>query len=111
MTTDEAFLRAIIDDPADRPSRLVYADWLEERGDYRGELVRIEEEMRRLPVFGDRFWLLKARRNELRERTPPAWLEAMRYGTDCLPLFAHGVPDGWLERWRLIREFVERWHR
>src|SRR5947209_2954196 len=38
------------------------------------------------------------------------WLEAMRYGMDCQPLFGHGIPRGWKKRWRLIREFVERWH-
>jgi hypothetical protein len=35
----------------------------------------------------------------------------MRYGTECEPVFRHGIPDGWRERWRLIREFTERWHR
>jgi uncharacterized protein (TIGR02996 family) len=111
MSSEAGFLRAIADEPADAAHRLVYADWLDERGDARGELVRIEEEMRRLPVYSDRYWLLKRRRNELRDKAPPDWLEAMRYGTDCLPLFAHGVPDGWTERWRLIREFTDRWHR
>jgi uncharacterized protein (TIGR02996 family) len=111
MTSDEAFLQAIRDDPEDNAVRLVYADWLEERGDPRGELVRIEEEMRQLPVFGDRYWELKPRRNELRAAVAADWLGAMRYGTDCLPVFGHGVPDGWKERWRLIREFVDRWHK
>ncbi len=67
--------------------------------------------MRGLPAYSDRFWQLKTRRNELRAQAPSEWLQAMRYGTDCLPVFAHGIPEGWRERWRLIREFVERWHR
>ncbi len=62
-------------------------------------------------MFSDRYWQLKPRRNELRERAPEEWLEAMRYGTECLPLFAHGIPEGWKERWHLIREFTERWHK
>src|SRR5262245_41684171 len=112
MNEEAGLLAAIGADPKDRAVRLVYADWLDERSDPRGELVRVEEEMRRLPVFSDRFWLLKARRNELRSQAPDDWLEAMGYdGTACPPTFAHGVPDGWRERWRLIREFVERWHR
>jgi uncharacterized protein (TIGR02996 family) len=97
--------------PGDPTSRLVYADWLEERGDPRADLIRIEEEMRQLPVFSDEFWQLKPRRNELRAQAPPDWLEAMHYGTDCQPTFRNGVPDGWKERWRLIREFTEQWHR
>lgn len=107
---EAAFLAAIREAPADRTSRLIYADWLEERGDPRGELIRIEEEMRLLPVFSDHFWQLKPRRNELRKLAASDWLQTLRYGTDCLPLFRHGVPDGWKERWRLIREFTERWH-
>jgi uncharacterized protein (TIGR02996 family) len=110
MSEDAGFLSAIHAAPKDRTVRLIYADWLDERGDSCGELVRIEEEMRRLPVFSDRFWLLKARRNELRSQAPPDWLRTMGYdGSECPPTFAHGVPDGWKERWRLIREFTERW--
>jgi uncharacterized protein (TIGR02996 family) len=111
MTQEAAFLAAIRDAPADTATRLVYADWLDERNEPRGELIRIEEERRQLPVFADRYWQLKPRRNELRSSAAPDWLEAMRYGTDVQPLFRHGVPDGWKERWRLIREFVERWNK
>jgi uncharacterized protein (TIGR02996 family) len=107
---EQALLDAIRAAPHDAALRLVYADRLEERGDVRGEFVRVEEEMRRLPAFADRFWQLKPRRNELRALATPEWLEAMRYGTDVWPVFGHGVPDGWRERWRLIRELVERWH-
>jgi uncharacterized protein (TIGR02996 family) len=39
-TDDEAFLRAIVDAPADEAPRLVYADWLDERGDPRGAYLR-----------------------------------------------------------------------
>jgi uncharacterized protein (TIGR02996 family) len=108
---EQALLEAIGASPRDAALRLVYADWLEERGDGRGELVRVEEEMRALPAYSDRFWQLKARRNELRAAAAPGWLEAMGYGSDVWPLFGHGVPDGWRERWRLVRELVERWHR
>jgi uncharacterized protein (TIGR02996 family) len=110
MTDERKFLDAIGAAPKDAAVRLAYADWLEERGDPRAELVRIEEEMLRLPVFSDRFWLLKPRRNELRTGAEPKWLKTMRYGTDCQPVFGHGWPDGCKERWRLIREFTERWH-
>jgi uncharacterized protein (TIGR02996 family) len=41
-TDDEAFLRAIVDAPADEAPRLVYADWLDERGDPRGAYLRAE---------------------------------------------------------------------
>ncbi|MBY0459043.1 MAG: TIGR02996 domain-containing protein [Gemmataceae bacterium] len=110
LHTNDDFLNAIAADPAERTLRLVYADWLTEHDDPRGELIRIEEEMRLLPAFADRFWELKPRRNELRAVAGAEWCAALRYGTECLPVFAHGIPDGWRERWRLIREFTERWY-
>ena len=44
MNEDEAFVTAIRISPGDSANRLVYADWLEERSDPRGELVRLETE-------------------------------------------------------------------
>jgi uncharacterized protein (TIGR02996 family) len=38
---DEAFLRAIRDEPGNEAIRLVYADWLDERNDPRGEFLRL----------------------------------------------------------------------
>ncbi|MBY0232801.1 MAG: TIGR02996 domain-containing protein [Gemmataceae bacterium] len=45
MSDKKALRAAIAADPRDGLARLAYADWLEERGDARAELVRIEEEM------------------------------------------------------------------
>jgi uncharacterized protein (TIGR02996 family) len=42
MTDDEAFIRAIVNAPADDAPRLVYADWLDERDDPRGAYLREE---------------------------------------------------------------------
>jgi uncharacterized protein (TIGR02996 family) len=42
MTDDEAFIRALLAAPADEAPRLVYADWLDERGDPRGTYLRLE---------------------------------------------------------------------
>jgi uncharacterized protein (TIGR02996 family) len=108
--TDEDFLTTIREEPTDRTARLVYADWLEDHGDPRAELIRAEEEMRMLPAFSDNFWMLKLRRNEFRTRTNAEWCGRMGYGTECDPVFMHGLPEGWHERWRLVREFTERWY-
>ncbi|AMV23550.1 hypothetical protein VT84_04010 [Gemmata sp. SH-PL17] len=110
LHTNDDFLNAIRAEPHERTLRLVYADWLDEHNDPRGELIRAEEEMRQVPVFADRFWELKPRRNELRTMAGSEWCALMKYGTECEPVFWHGIPDGWRERWRLIREFTERWH-
>jgi uncharacterized protein (TIGR02996 family) len=40
--TDDAFIRAILASPGDDTSRLVYADWLDERDDPRGGFLRAE---------------------------------------------------------------------
>jgi uncharacterized protein (TIGR02996 family) len=42
MITETDFLRQIADNPNDDTTRLVYADWLEERGDARAEFLRLE---------------------------------------------------------------------
>jgi uncharacterized protein (TIGR02996 family) len=44
MTQEEAFLAAIRANPTDDTARLMYADWLEERGDVRGEFIRLRVE-------------------------------------------------------------------
>ncbi len=52
MTEHDAFLRAICTDPDDDTPRLIYADWLEERGDPRGEFIRCQIEVERWVVQG-----------------------------------------------------------
>src|SRR5947207_5293082 len=49
MNTEEAFLQAIRESPDDDDLRLVFADWLEERDDPHGELMRVQVELSRLP--------------------------------------------------------------
>src|SRR5438874_10019999 len=67
MTTEEDLLRAILDDINDAPRRLVFADWLEERGDPRAEWVRIDCELARLGLKDDRRPALEARQRQLWE--------------------------------------------
>jgi uncharacterized protein (TIGR02996 family) len=47
MTHEPGFLHAIVEDPDDDTPRLIYADWLEERGDPRGEFIRVQCELAR----------------------------------------------------------------
>jgi uncharacterized protein (TIGR02996 family) len=42
MTDDSTFLRALLTSPNDNDLRLIYADWLEERGDPRAPFLRLE---------------------------------------------------------------------
>ena len=41
-THEEGFLQDIVDHPDDPTTRLIYADWLEERDDPRSELIRLQ---------------------------------------------------------------------
>lgn len=48
MTDDTAFVRSLLDNPQDDTTRLVWADWLEERNDPRAAVVREQPEAVRL---------------------------------------------------------------
>src|SRR6516225_9633469 len=111
MDQEAILLDAIRSEPQDASRRLVYADWLDENGDPgRATLIRVCEAMRKVPVFADEYWQLKARRNELRPLCPAEWLAATGYdGSRYDPIFRDGIPADWRGRWRLIREFTERW--
>jgi uncharacterized protein (TIGR02996 family) len=67
MTTEEDFLRAILDDIHDAWRRLVFADWLEERGDPRAEWLRIDCELARPGLEDDCRPALEARKRQLEE--------------------------------------------
>jgi uncharacterized protein (TIGR02996 family) len=48
MNDETAFLRAMIANSGDETTRLVYADWLEERSDPRADFLRLDPELERL---------------------------------------------------------------
>jgi uncharacterized protein (TIGR02996 family) len=54
MSQEEHFLQAILAAPDDDTPRLVYADWLDERGDPRGEFIRLQCELAKLAVADGR---------------------------------------------------------
>src|SRR5262245_6194987 len=47
MTHEEAFLAAILESPDDDAPRLIYADWLEDHGDPRAALIRVQCDLER----------------------------------------------------------------
>ena len=65
MTPDAAFLQAIIASPDDDALRLAYADYLDERGDPRGEFIRIQIDLARLPEGDKRREVLEARERQV----------------------------------------------
>src|SRR5215207_1095926 len=71
---DAAFLAAIRDRPDDDLPRLVYADYLDERGDPRGEFIRLQCERPTLAADDPRRYELLAREHELLRAHEDEWL-------------------------------------
>jgi uncharacterized protein (TIGR02996 family) len=74
MSDDEPFLRAILATPEETVTRLMYADWLEERGDPRGEYLRLGAQLAALPVGHQAGPGIRRRMIELRGQFPAPWL-------------------------------------
>jgi uncharacterized protein (TIGR02996 family) len=68
-----SFLRAIADEPDDDTCRLVFADWLEEHGDWRAEFFRLDCRLKQLTTDDEGYNDLKGRWDELWARLTPAW--------------------------------------
>src|ERR1051325_2765416 len=91
MDTQEAFMKAIIDQPDDDAVRLVYADWLDENGQpERAEFIRVQIELSRISEDDPRYWDLKTREEDLLIDRGDSWVrelpEGMRgaHGSDVL---------------------------
>jgi uncharacterized protein (TIGR02996 family) len=79
MIEEDAFIRAMLAAPGDATPRLIYADWLEERGDPRNEYLRL--------VFASGAFQVRSAANEaserlkqLQERMDPLWLAVVHHG-------------------------------
>ena len=84
MIDEQAFVQAILANPTDDGPRLVYADWLEERGDLRGEFLRTLTALLRMPRKDKRQAGFRKRLKELRaplDAEALAWFNALRYRT------------------------------
>jgi uncharacterized protein (TIGR02996 family) len=72
MSHRDAFLQAILAQPADPAPRLIYADWLEEQGDPQTELFRLQYALTRSADVENRA-ALEARQQQLLDAgVPPA---------------------------------------
>lgn len=79
MSPEEAaFLDRVCADPADDAPRLIFADWLDEREDPRGEFIRVQVALDRLPTDDPRRPELLAREGTLLGRFADAWAEPLR---------------------------------
>jgi uncharacterized protein (TIGR02996 family) len=92
MGIEDAFLQDILAHPDDDAPRLIYADWLEEHDNPRGEFIRVQCALARLDEEDPRRWPLERRAEELLREHEKKWL-------------SHGVVAG---LWTFRRGFVEQ---
>jgi uncharacterized protein (TIGR02996 family) len=111
MTQDEAFLQAILDEPDDDALRLIYADWLMEQGNPRGEFIRLQVELARPGLSAATQEQHRARVRELLEANWKAWVGPLcdAIGRQYAEPWMTGdfVVDG---LWKFRRGFVEELH-
>jgi uncharacterized protein (TIGR02996 family) len=91
MTTSRpeviAFLQAIKEQPDDDTPRLILADWLEERGDPRGEVLRLQVTLARLIPGTKAWWDRHEREQALRKLHEKDWLGPLARLTDSYTLY------------------------
>lgn len=78
MSAESEFLAEIVANPRDLTPRLIYADWLEENGDPRGEFIRIQCELAEPSDDYDRRERLDNRQDELRRMYERDWTAPIR---------------------------------
>jgi len=74
MSTEAGFLQAIRAAPNDVEARLIYADWLEDRGDLRAEFLRVHCDLRPLPPDHPNRPTAEQALSRLRGGLDPSWL-------------------------------------
>jgi uncharacterized protein (TIGR02996 family) len=92
MPRKEPFLEAVLEAPDDDTPRLIYADWLEERGDPRGEFIRLQCALARMPRDDPHFVEGHRRARLLGLEHGKAWAEPLK---------------GLINGWRFHRGFIE----
>ncbi len=78
MTDRTSFLRKIAESPTDDTARLVFADWLDEQDDPRGEFIRVQMEIARTPINSAKIPSLLQRQAQLLSEHRNEWTETDR---------------------------------
>ena len=78
MLAETAFIEALRETPDDPALRLVYADWLDDAGDTRGELIRLQCELDRTPLDNPRRNILHQAIRDLCLERQSDWLAPLR---------------------------------
>ena len=112
MTDETPFLEAIADRPYDDAPRLVFADWLDERGDTEwAEFIRVQCELAQMPQDNPRRPVLLGRERQLLAILTPRWLggrlqaRQVRFARGFLDE-VYALPDEYLEAVPVLRRFA-----
>jgi uncharacterized protein (TIGR02996 family) len=92
MNPEEGFLQAIREEPRNDTHRLIYADWLEERGDPRGELIHVQCRLAELPEKDERRHELLDRQSRLLADHGDDWLADLPHLPGILWEWDRGFP-------------------
>jgi uncharacterized protein (TIGR02996 family) len=96
MKTDDGFLKELLANPGDRTTRLVYADWLDEQGDLRGEFLRLELRLTNLPADHEERETIENRLRQLREGIDRDWLARLDQAPiEACVQFSFACPQRW----------------
>jgi sulfatase modifying factor 1 len=98
MNDEAAFLQAMVEDPEDTALRLVFADWLEQRGDKRSELIRLLHTLTQAVEIPDRSKLEDRLRSLLASGVQPVgpfWINSIGMKFAWIPAgtFLMGSPE------------------
>jgi uncharacterized protein (TIGR02996 family) len=78
MTHHDAFLQAVLEKPDDDTPRLIYADWLSDHDDPRGDFIRVQCRLASAPADDPRRPEWEAHEGELLRRHQDEWLGGLR---------------------------------
>jgi uncharacterized protein (TIGR02996 family) len=97
MDDEVPFIQAVQTAPGDTGLLLIYADWLEERGDPRAEFLRVRVALGWLLPTEKQFRVLWSQLHQLRSGIDPAWLAVLDRTPieNCPVQFAYSCPRQW----------------
>src|SRR5258708_18533071 len=93
MSTDDEFIQTIIANPDDDTPRLIYADWLDEQGEPRGEFIRVQCALATMPEDDPRRWDLELRQTRLYRLYGWQWWHEPFAPEARRPTFRPGFPQ------------------
>ncbi|QDU95443.1 TIGR02996 domain-containing protein [Lignipirellula cremea] len=99
MHLEDVFIEAILADPSNPDPRRVYADFLEEGGDLRGEFLRVQCDLQHGSALPEDVRLLHQTQARLRPLIDPDWLDLLGYASPpierCRVRFRFQCPKVW----------------